>query len=254
MGRGEGRVVSRGKHIQLDFYYRGVRCRETLKLAPTARNMKYAQRLMSSILHEIAIGTFSYSKHFPQSRKALLFDDMRAATITVGEALERYLAGLKPSLEHSTWRDYTSAIKYHLKPNFGSQPVRELSTQQVREWIGGLTISAKRINNVMVPLRGMLADMHADGLILRNPMDRIRNLPVRSEAPDPFTPEERGAILAACQETQHPAVSGRESDVGGRADGPRRLGHDPQGLRPLDPRSGPHGRPQDHRHAGARIL
>ena len=203
MGRGEGRVVPRGKSIQLDFYYRGVRCRETLKLAPTARNMKYAQRLMSSILHEIAIGTFSYSKHFPESKKALLFDDMRAATITVGEALDRYLAGLKPSLEHSTYRDYKSAIKHHLKPSFGSIPLRELSTQHVREWIGGLTISAKRINNVMVPLRGMLADIHSDGLIPRNPMDRIRNIPVRTEEPDPFTPEEREAILGACQESQH---------------------------------------------------
>ena len=55
----------------------------------------------------------------------------------------------------------------------------------------------------MIPLRGMLADAYADGLIERNPMDRIRNLTVRHEEPDPFTPDERTAILNACTEPQH---------------------------------------------------
>jgi integrase len=55
----------------------------------------------------------------------------------------------------------------------------------------------------MIPLRGMLADAHADGLIERNPMDRVRNLTVRTEEPAPFTPDERNAILAACVEPQN---------------------------------------------------
>lgn len=203
MGRGEGRIVRRGDSIQLDFYYRGIRCRETLKLAPTKPNLRYAQGLMATIQHEIATGTFRYARHFPDSAKAALFDNSRASTMSVGDALDRYLIGLKSSLEKSTCRDYESAIRHHLKLAFGHIPLRELSTRQIREWIGGLVISAKRINNVMVPLRGMLADAHADGIIDRNPMDRIRNLTVRTEEPDPFTPEEREAILAACLEIQH---------------------------------------------------
>jgi len=158
---------------------------------------------MATIQHEIAIGTFRYSKHFPESPRAELFDDARAASATVGDVLNRYLEGLKPSLEYSTYRDYESAVRHHLQPAFGNIPLRELGTRQIREWIAGLVISAKRINNILIPLRGMLADAYADGLIERDPMDRIRNLTVRTEEPDPFTPEEKHAILAACTDPQH---------------------------------------------------
>lgn len=203
MGRGEGRVVPRGKSIQLDFYYKGVRCRETLRLPPTKPNVRHAERMMATIQHEIAIGTFRYSKHFPNSPKAELFDNAQAASATVGEALDRYLEGLKPTLEYSTYRDYDSAIRHYLQPVFGNIPLRELSTRQIRKWIAGLVISAKRINNILIPLRGMLAEAYADGIIERNPMDRIRNLAVPTEEPDPFTPEEIHAILAACTDPQH---------------------------------------------------
>ena len=134
-------------------------------MEPSKPNLLHAKRLMAAIHLEIAMGTFSYAKHFPDSPNAALFDDARLSAMTVGDAPERYLSGLKPAREYSTWRDYRSAANHHLVPAFGDVPLRELNTRHVREWLGGLVISAKRINNVMVPLRGMLADAHADGMI-----------------------------------------------------------------------------------------
>lgn len=39
------RELDSGKNIRIDFIYRGVRCRETLKIEPTKANLKYAERL-----------------------------------------------------------------------------------------------------------------------------------------------------------------------------------------------------------------
>lgn len=51
--------------IEIDFQYRGVRCRERIRLPPTARNLRYCESLKGRIEHEIATQTFDYAKHFP---------------------------------------------------------------------------------------------------------------------------------------------------------------------------------------------
>ncbi|MEO5328091.1 MAG: DUF3596 domain-containing protein [Magnetococcus sp. THC-1_WYH] len=198
-GRGTtvGGIRPRGKCIQIDFYYRGVRCRETLKIPPTKANLAYAVRLKATIEHEIAKGVFNFLEHFPDSKRAMLFDGHKATRKTVSEALLQYLEGVKRGCADSTWKDYKSAIHYHLIPTFGQLLLRNLTTAQIRAWLTNLKIGNKRINNILVPLRGMLKDAHADGFIDRNPMDRIRNLHVTIEDPAPFVPEEITAILDA---------------------------------------------------------
>ena len=53
MGRGKlatpGVRVRTAQSIEIDFYYRGVRCRERLKLAPNTANRRYASRLKAEI-------------------------------------------------------------------------------------------------------------------------------------------------------------------------------------------------------------
>jgi integrase len=49
-------------------------------------------------------------------------------------------------------------------------------------------------------LRAIFADAFSDGVIDRNPLDRIQNLSNRMEEPDPFTPAEIASILAAMEE------------------------------------------------------
>jgi len=155
----------RGQSIQLDFSFRGIRCRETLKLEPTKRNLAYAKGLLATILHEIAMGTFTYSKHFPDSPRALAFDGRKLARATVQEALEAYMASKKPLLQYSTCKDYEASIIRHLVPAFGHVPIKDLNARMVREWMASLPLSAKRINNIMVPLRGMMKEAFIDGLI-----------------------------------------------------------------------------------------
>ena len=195
-----GRQTTRGievreNSIRIAFHFKGIRCRETLTLKPTKTNLKYAANFRAGILAEIARGTFHYADHFPDSPKAAMFGGVRHTRQAVGEALSKYLDAIKRTTASSTWRDYESAVRYHLLPAFGSIKLRDLTTAQVRAWMGSLVISNKRINNVLVPLRGMCKDAFADGLIERDPMARIRNLKVEREEPDPFNPEEIRAIL-----------------------------------------------------------
>ena len=186
---------ARGNAIQIDFVYRGVRCRETLKLEPTKPNMKYAHRLHSTITLEIAIGTFDYRKHFPDSKRASLFINKQSGNQLVKDALLSYLEAKRRVLAPSTYHSYETAVRCHLIPAFGKLKLVDLSTQVIRQWMGGLTVSNKRINNVLIPFRGMLDDVFADGAIDRNPMDRIRNLKIEQDDPEPFTFDEQKRIL-----------------------------------------------------------
>lgn len=195
MDRRQG-IRERGNSIQIDFYYLGKRCRESLKLEPTKPNLAYAQRLKAAIKHEIAIGTFSYSKHFPNSSNAHL--GTRSGNKTVSEALDDYIESASRTCELSTWKSYKSAIDCHLKPTFGDIRLIDLTSAQIKSWIGGLTISGKRINNVLIPLRNVYKDAFSDGLVDRNPLERVRSLPVKQEEPQPFTPQEIKAILQEC--------------------------------------------------------
>jgi integrase len=186
-------VTPRGNSIQIDFYYLGVRCRETLKLEPTKQNLAFANRLKATVLHEIAIGTFRYSNHFPDSKNATL--GSKASNKLVSKALDEFMQSSRRRLEKSTLRDYHSAVEFHLKPEFGEKRIIDVTATDIKTWIGGLTISAKRINNILIPLRTVFEDAYIDGLIDRNPVSRVKNLAVRTEEPQPFTPNEIEAIL-----------------------------------------------------------
>ena len=77
--------------LEIDFYYRGVRCRERVKLAPTDKNVKYCERWKARIEDEIAKKEFDYAKHFPESPKVKLFARMPGDKITIETYLTQWL-------------------------------------------------------------------------------------------------------------------------------------------------------------------
>lgn len=193
-------VRPRGNSIEIDFYANGIRCREALKLAPTKPNLSHAKRMREAILHEIGIGTFDYERHFPGGRQASKLSS-RPASRSIEKSLDDWLLLQSKRCESSTIRDYKSAIEFHLKPSFGSKLLSELVTSDIQRWIATLAISHKRINNILIPLRGVCEIAFVDGVIDRDPTSRIRNLSVRQDEPQPFSPSEIAAILD-CAEPQ----------------------------------------------------
>ena len=181
-------ITKRGNSIQISFQYHGIRRREALKLEPTKANLMYAARLKATIELEIEKGIFSYAKHFPKSKNASLGSN--TSNKLVSNAFDDYLQSSRKTCANSTWRNYKSAIEFHLKPTFGHLRLVDVSATEIRKWISTLEISNKRINNVLIPLRTIMNDAHADGLIDRNPVTRISNLSVKFEEPQPFTTTE----------------------------------------------------------------
>ncbi|MFY9328804.1 MAG: DUF3596 domain-containing protein [Georgfuchsia sp.] len=195
--RKEPGVTARGNSIRITFNYQGIRCRETIKLPPTPANLAASARKRTAVLHAIAMGNFNYVDFFPDSPRARQLSKVIRKTIT--QALDEFLAESKQRIEYSTWRDYRSAVEYHLKPKFGHMLISEITTADIRGWLASLvSISNKRKNNVLIPLRAILGDAFADGSLDRNPTDRVKNLPNRLEEPDPFKPDEIDMILGAC--------------------------------------------------------
>ena len=119
MGDKSGVRVRSDSSIEIDFYYRNVRCRERIKINPTPKNIAYCTKLKARIEHEIATGEFDYKKHFPESLRAKLFSKMPGDALLIEDYLESWLAMEKDNIRYSTFVGYTKILKYHLVPVFG---------------------------------------------------------------------------------------------------------------------------------------
>lgn len=190
-----------GQAIRIIFSYRGVQCRETLKLEPTKANLKYAERLRGEIINAIALGTFNYADYFPDSKRARLFGHV-VIKATTGELLKDYMAIAEKTLEPSTFNGYRKVCEAHLYPIFGGIPIRELSPLIIRNWVTELNLTVKTVRNILTPLRNMLDQALNDGIIERNPLDKLvlSNLINKKTSQsnwevDPFDQDEIKAIL-----------------------------------------------------------
>lgn len=175
--------------IRVTFVWLGKRCRETLEIQPTPANIKATERLMARVFQEIDLGIFDYEATFPKSGRAA---GTRGFTTIACEWLETVTA------EKSTMQGYTSAIEKIWAPAFGERQLASIKSSEIKREIATLAkrVSAKTVNNNLIPLRGIFAAAFEDGVIDRSPLERIRNLSHQAPMPDPFDREEMERILA----------------------------------------------------------
>lgn len=181
-----------GSGIQIDFVYNGRRFREKLAIAPTEPNLKHAERLRNSILFEISQDRFDIAKHFPKRKASEIH-----LQSSIDKAFDNFLKFKKTSCAVSTFRDYKSAIDFHLRPTFGHLDFSEVTPSKIRDWLSSLQISQKRKNNILIPLREIFNVAYRDEIISTNPLDRIENFRHTTKEPNPFSPFEIDQILNA---------------------------------------------------------
>ena len=105
------RTYPSGKQvIQIQFQYKGVTCKEILRLDPTNANLKYAENLKGEIENKIIKNCFNYSDYFPRSKRARLFGHT-ISSATVVENLKSWLQERKINSPHSTYGAYGRACK-----------------------------------------------------------------------------------------------------------------------------------------------
>jgi integrase len=202
-----GVVAVSESSVQISFTYKGIHCRERLKLQPTPANLKRAEQHRAAILHAIERGSFDYSITFPNSPNKFKFSEQKGAGYPLETWLEKWLGDQKAHVKSSTWDDYRKIVFNTLIPAFGSIDLPDFKRSDVREWAKEQTASNKRLANVQSVLRISLQDALDDELIDANPMYGWKF--ERKEAPkpeddvDPFDAEEQAAILDACTDPQH---------------------------------------------------
>lgn len=185
--------------IRLRFTYAGHRRYETLDLEPTAGNIKAAIRLLADIHDKIRLGVFDYAKAFPNSKhvKGTVKSDL-----TVRELSQLWLSS--HVVEETTRSTYLPGINFW-NGRFGDWSVSDVTTVEIRRAVKEKSeaVSAKTVNNIMTPLRGMFELAVADELVERDPTQPIKNLKHQKPGPDPFTRHELENILGHMQQ-HHP--------------------------------------------------
>jgi len=192
--------VSSESSVEIDFYYKGQRCRERLPLKPSPTNLRKAAQHRASILNAIDCGNFDYAFTFPDSKTAHKFT---TSQYTVRTYLAEWLANKKPTIKASTHNDYSKTIHNLIIPQFGCMLLGALSRADVRTWIADLNCSNKRISNILSPLRAALQDAQHDDLIPTNPLHgwtyKRNNPPQSKHHIDPFTENEQERIIDAAK-------------------------------------------------------
>jgi len=216
--------VVRNQHgtLALSVHWKGRRSWEGTGLADTKANRGQLQRLADLISAELRAGQFTpdrYLHYFPNGNRAGDFRPMSPPSPTptlptLGEYFTLWIARQQPPLVRaSTARDYRLHLRKYVLPAMidvvGGQR-RELRTLPVSELrpphlyqlrtrlMEGLGLKTKTARNIMDgSFRAMVRDARTvDQLITVDPFAALRwprNIPSK---PDPFTTEERDAIVA----------------------------------------------------------
>jgi integrase len=112
-----------------------------------------------------------------------------------GELAEEWIKIKEKEIKSSTLEDYRSSMNYHILPQFGNIPIEDIGYVDIKRFIGKLSCSSKRVNNVLVPLRELFEFARLSEFIEKNPMDLVKGF--KAEKPDihPLSMEEVNLFL-----------------------------------------------------------
>jgi integrase len=172
--KNKGSIFNRNGWLWVDFYYLGQRVREPSGLKNTPENQKDLRKQLDLIVAEIENGVFEFAKRFKHSKKKEYFTKLEIGTLKkdpqdvyFGEYVEKWWQDMEPGMSASKNRDYTSILKVHLLPNFSPIPFSKLTHVLIKKFVSkmkgkktraGTPLSAKRIQNIMIPLKNIVRD------------------------------------------------------------------------------------------------
>ena len=96
-----------------------------------------------------------------------------------GEVVEKWVKVTDKRIRTSTMIDYKSAMNTYILPRFGNTPIADITNLDVEEMVSEMECSAKRINNILVPLRSVYKLAYKNKFVSENIMLQIENHKVR---------------------------------------------------------------------------
>ena len=200
MGRAGTGVAIRPNSIRVTFTLGGKQHHQTLVLngkpmAPSAANIRYAERLAAEIREKIRLGTFSLFEYFPASGDT-------QAVVTVAQQLDTWLAAQR--IEASTRAGYSSGVRFWKEAacderdtKLGTLAVAGLKKRHIQTAIAGRPdLTGKTINNYVQVLREAIELAVSDDDLGVNPVAKIPPAKHQKAPPDPFTRVEADLIVA----------------------------------------------------------
>jgi integrase len=108
----------------------------------------------------------------------------------------------------STLNDYRSALKAHLLPAFGPEPLESITPEQIDAWRRGLTgLSNRSKNKLLIQLHGIFRRAQMVWGLEANPLVRVEKHPMRASGDiQVFSPEEVRALVRAAASEQDGAI------------------------------------------------
>ena len=201
-------VEQHGNAMRITFHYQRKRYREVLNIPITKANIRHASRLREAILHEIAIGTFDYAKHFPNSKAAKqLAAGQPQRNITISELVARYLAIKNVDLgDHAreSYRSKLHGIVRYLGPN---RLVSTILPEDIQAWRShiittprphtGRVLMPRSVNNYMGIAACLFHWALANHYVQQDLCSSLQYVNIERDRPDPISQEEEAALIAA---------------------------------------------------------
>jgi integrase len=200
--------------LYVDFQFRGVRCREQTALADTPANRRAVEALAKRVDREIAKGCFDYGRTFPGSPRAAQFESAdrasdalplaRSSAPTFSDFAETWVRETSPRWRARYAESIRTTLDRILLPAFGHLPLDAIGRGELlgfqasvaeRRGRGSQTISAKRINKLMMLAKAILNE-GCDRYGLTSPSRTIKPLKQKRTEVMPFTLEEVQLLIA----------------------------------------------------------
>lgn len=214
-----------------DFRFNGRRCREQTLLPDTAANRNKLVKVLKKIEAEIKSTTFNYAAYFPTSKNLKHFEvesvavqfpqtaiasavndaGVGQATPTFNDFSDTWVTENEIGWRRSHQRTQMDIINGHLRPVFGEQEVSRITKAEILAFRSSLakvpgrksaTLSPKRINAIMAPLRQILNEA-ADRYEFNTPYRNIKPLKVQKSDVEPFTLNEVNTIISTVRPDFH---------------------------------------------------
>ena len=199
--------VNRHGFLAYRLYWKGMESWEGSGLKDTLRNRKRLEARAELINEQMEAGTFDYLKWFPEGNKAEHFRPLPNTESTTGEKTIReyytqWIETKKPPLvRKSRERDYRQYFNCYVLPSLADVKLEGIDARLLENFkiqLLGRSLSISTVRRVIDgPLRAMIRDAKKfDGLVIDDPFIVLEWPETPRQKPDPFTEEERDAVLS----------------------------------------------------------
>lgn len=183
----EPKLLVRDGKLHYSFTLNGKRIRKSLNLNDTIKNRNLVNnKIFPQLKSDIHSGVF-FNKAIP----------------TVDEYSKVSFENHKFDRRKATISNYSSMLRNHIIPYFGSRKLNEISVTDVNNWKNSLYIekklSSKAVNDIKNLLGSIFNDAVNDEIIIDNPIRKSKPLPQHYvKEIFPFSFQEISSILNSC--------------------------------------------------------